>query len=99
MGFRESLGARLDGRDATKLRRMRVLSMITTLGLAAMLLAIGIWDVLTLVWGEEEATVSYTVLALARAHPIVPLLVGILVGHLFWPQLPPPPPPSIPTPG
>lgn len=36
-------------------------------------------------WGVD-ATISRIVLAWAQAFPLLPLGVGILIGHLFWPQ-------------
>ncbi len=31
-------------------------------------------------------TVSEVVLGAARKHPVIPLIVGIVLGHLLWPQ-------------
>lgn len=32
-------------------------------------------------------TISEVALTWARSHPVVPFLVGVVCGHLFWPQL------------
>lgn len=31
-------------------------------------------------------TISYLVLAKSRRYPIIAFAVGVLIGHLFWPQ-------------
>ena len=38
-------------------------------------------------WGSE-ATLSRVVLSGSINHPSVPLAVGFVMGHLFWPQRP-----------
>jgi hypothetical protein len=57
-------------------------------------LAAGVWLIcydVFLVWhyGVEQ-TISWQTYQAARSEPIIPLLlglaVGILFGHLFWPQ-------------
>jgi len=37
-----------------------------------------------------EGTISYLVLTRSRRYPIIAFAVGILAGHLFWPQPEPP---------
>jgi TRAP-type C4-dicarboxylate transport system permease small subunit len=69
--------------------RSKMIVTLTTWVLAGTLLVIGGYDVWALIWAGEEFTVSHTILELSRAHPLVPLLVGLLLGHLFWPQEPP----------
>jgi len=36
-------------------------------------------------WGDE-ATLSRVTLSTSINHPTVPLAVGFVLGHLFWPQ-------------
>ena len=43
------------------------------------------WDLY--VWQVPNGTISEVVLGWARLHPIVPFLFGVLMGHLFWPQV------------
>lgn len=31
-------------------------------------------------------TISELCLSTARAHPVLPFFMGVLAGHLFWPQ-------------
>lgn len=70
----------------------------------ALLLSMGAgligWDVYVAV--EERniepgkgATISEVTLGFAQRHPIVPFAVGVLCGHLFWPQVRKPEPESI----
>lgn len=37
-------------------------------------------------WGIP-GTESYTILHAAHKYPIIPLGVGIVIGHLFWPNV------------
>lgn len=55
--------------------------------LLVLFIAVGIlWDLFALwCWGIE-ATVSAVLLGWARRHPIIPFVLGVLVGHLFWSQ-------------
>lgn len=57
------------------------LTQIIIIVVIAIVLAIDL--VLYLVRGDD-ATISRTLLKLAQGWPIVPLLFGILMGHLFW---------------
>lgn len=48
-------------------------------------IAIG-YDVLADREGGVTATISRVVWNSAHEYPLIPLLVGILLGHLFWSQ-------------
>ena len=49
--------------------------------------AIGIvLDAALYVRGGWEATISYLALSRSRRYPILAVMVGVLIGHLFWPQ-------------
>jgi hypothetical protein len=43
------------------------------------------WD-LWLYYHEPTSMISKVVLDTARQHPVLPFLLGVLSGHLFWPQ-------------
>ncbi len=64
-----------------------VVTLVTVL--AALLGLVG-YDIYLALRGGYPATISYQILQVSRAEPIIPLLVGlilgILLGHLFWPQ-------------
>jgi hypothetical protein len=38
--------------------------------------------------GDVEATFSRIIYRTASTMPLIPLAIGILLGHLFWPQTP-----------
>jgi hypothetical protein len=52
-----------------------------------MLLLIAVYDVLALtIWGVE-ATISRTIgIGASFDAPTIPFGIGIVMGHLFWPQ-------------
>ena len=57
------------------------------ISLAAIVLIAAGWDIYAITaLGSDQATVSRVTLEFAQRYPIVPLGVGILIGHLFWPQ-------------
>lgn len=53
------------------------------IGVVAFLIGYDIFAVIR--WGYH-GTISYDVLTAARAYPIIGVGVGIVIGHLFWPQ-------------
>jgi len=55
------------------------------IGLA--LVVAGIVDIVAVYYGNP--TVSTVIQSWSRAFPILPLIVGILLGHLFWPRTAP----------
>lgn len=59
---------------------MRTVTQIVML--AGILLWIG-WDIVVAANRVAGDTISEITLALARRHPIIPLAVGVVVGHLF----------------
>lgn len=44
-------------------------------------------DLWLLVKRGYKHTVSAVMLRLSQRFPIIPLLIGIVIGHLFWPNL------------
>jgi hypothetical protein len=58
----------------------------TTYLLIASVFFYAIYDIAAAMLGGREATISYDVLNAAQAHPVIPLAVGVILGHLFWPQ-------------
>lgn len=47
---------------------------------------ITIYDLLVYLFFGLDVTVSSVVLEYSRDYTIIVLLVGIVIGHLFWPQ-------------
>jgi cation transporter-like permease len=55
--------------------------------LVATVLGLGAWDVYVAFFAEGGGdTISEVTLYWARRHPVIPLVVGIVMGHLFWSQ-------------
>jgi len=74
----------------TNEKRTRNLRRITQVGvIATAVLWIG-WDVVAYLWGGNESTISRVITDASRDWPIIPLLVGIVLGHLFFSQTLPP---------
>lgn len=64
------------------------MAMRAVLALAMLMLAlvIGVWDVTVMHMQRPDDTVSRFLWDLSRGWPIVPFLLGILFGHILWPQ-------------
>lgn len=58
--------------------------------LAASLLVIvllaGVWDIWVTASGTPEETVSAVLHQWSLAYPVLPLALGIILGHIFWPH-------------
>lgn len=61
-------------------------TVMVSIILALVLIVVGLYDLIAVLWFGQPATVSAVVLQIAKRHPILPLAVGVLIGHLFWPQ-------------
>lgn len=57
-----------------------------SLAFLACLMIVWIWDWYVIVKGQPRETVSATVLEWSQQWPILPLLCGIIIGHIFWPN-------------
>ena len=45
-----------------------------------------IWDIYVYVLPGDGDTISEVILAWAKSYTIVPFSLGVLAGHLLWPQ-------------
>ena len=45
-----------------------------------------VWDVYVFMTAGSPATISRVVFRWAEAHPVIPFGIGVLCGHLLWPQ-------------
>lgn len=61
--------------------------VLAVLLLATMFLA-GVWDVWVTYHERPDETVSNILQGWSVLYPVLPLLVGILLGHIFWPRIP-----------
>ena len=63
---------------------------LTLIFMAVVLVAIAVYDTIVAINGVPGDTISEITLAWARQHPIAVvcfgIALGILLGHLFWPQ-------------
>jgi hypothetical protein len=66
----------------------------TVIALAAILVAGAVADACLYYVHGWTGTFSFLVLRQSRRYPIIALLIGVLIGHLFWPQPEPPPDPD-----
>lgn len=58
----------------------------TTIILITVILVLIGWDVFVWMTPEENDMISHVALDFFRTHPIVAVIIGMLLGHLFWPQ-------------
>jgi len=47
---------------------------------------IAVWDIVAVIRGRPADTVSATLLDWSMAYPILAFIVGLVCGHVFWPQ-------------
>jgi hypothetical protein len=59
---------------------------LTTKLLIVSIFFYAVYDVIIFAINGPEATLNQVILNDSRIHPVVPLAVGIILGHLFWPQ-------------
>ena len=59
---------------------------ITGLFITAIVLIIGVYDVVAMFGFGVDATISRVLLGGAYVTPAIPFTIGFLMGHLFWPQ-------------
>lgn len=47
---------------------------------------LALYDIVVAANRQEGDTISEVTLDTAKAHPVVPFTLGVVCGHLFWPQ-------------
>lgn len=57
-------------------------------GLLVTFLIVGLWDVAALYSGHADDSVSAVIGRWSQQFPVLPLAVGLIAGHLFWPRFP-----------
>lgn len=62
----------------------------STLAVCLMIMAVlcGIWDIYVVATGQPTETVSNILGIWSSQFPILPLTIGVIMGHLFWPRMP-----------
>jgi hypothetical protein len=48
--------------------------------------ALILWDIWVFIEPTDGDTISEVTLGFASDHPVVALIIGVVMGHLFWPQ-------------
>jgi hypothetical protein len=56
----------------------------TVIFIVVMIAVIAIYDVVTISNGGLETSVSHTMIVWSYKYPIFDILIGIVIGHLFW---------------
>ena len=63
-----------------------MLELTAKLILLGLVIIVAFWDAAVLIMGRPEATISAVLLQLATDNPIIAFTMGVVVGHLFWPN-------------
>lgn len=58
----------------------------TTIFSIVIIAAIIIFDVWTLLERGYTTTISWQLYERSKAEPIIPLAIGVVIGHLWWPN-------------
>jgi hypothetical protein len=58
----------------------------TTWFLTAAVVVFIVYDIFAAIHWGADGTISRDILQIAYIHPILPFAIGVLMGHLFWPQ-------------
>lgn len=59
----------------------KAITVSILLGVAALLIG---WDIYVYFAGDRVDLITSVVWNTSREHPVVPFLVGVVMGHLFW---------------
>lgn len=59
----------------------KIITISILLSVAALLIG---WDIYVYFAGENAGMITVVVWKTSRDHPVVPFLVGVVMGHLFW---------------
>ena len=54
--------------------------------LAAIVVVVWVIDVYLFMGGTNKHTLSQAIVVVAQRYPLLPFILGILVGHLLWPM-------------
>lgn len=62
------------------------LAKLTKIILITAVVALSLYDIVALINGGSEATISRITLSYSKEYPVIPFAVGVVCGHLFWPN-------------
>ena len=63
-----------------------MLDLAAKLILLGLVIIVSVWDIAVLIAGRPEVTLSAVLLQLTKDNPIIAFVLGVVVGHLFWPN-------------
>jgi hypothetical protein len=63
-----------------------MLDLAAKLILLGLVIIVSVWDIAVLIMGRPEVTLSAVLLQLTKDNPIIAFVLGVVVGHLFWPN-------------
>ncbi len=63
-----------------------MLALTAKLIIFGFVLVVIFWDVAVLIADRPEVTISAVLLELTEEAPIIAFALGVVVGHLFWPN-------------
>lgn len=63
-----------------------MLELTAKLILLGLVIIVAFWDAAVLIMGRPEATISAVLLQITKENPIIAFALGVVVGHLFWPN-------------
>jgi hypothetical protein len=63
-----------------------MLELTAKLILLGMVVIVFFWDATVILLGRPEATLSAVLLQSTKDNPIIAFVLGVVVGHLFWPN-------------
>jgi len=75
---------RLKGNSMLEATGMSLASYVLALCLVCLLGIIGVWDLTVKYLGYGDETVSSIIRNWSATWPLIPLGVGMLLGHIFW---------------
>ena len=59
---------------------------VTKLLIIIVFCGILLWDMTVMFFCKDmSVTISHALYTISREHPIIPFIIGVLVGHVFWP--------------
>lgn len=64
------------------------ISVMTSLVLLGVIVFVGAYDLIVGMRFGRTETVSYQMVLLSQEWPVIPLVAGLILGHIFWPQGP-----------
>ena len=63
-----------------------MLELTAKLILLGLVIVVIFWDAAVLLMGRPEVTLSAVILQLTKENPIIAFALGVVIGHLFWPN-------------